>query len=138
MGLLLQDMNSMVKTVMAIEREVDEARSIQDASAKDKRKESQPSSPSSGKKHRTSTQLGFQGQGRDYQGQGQDQSSQDGRHFKAPSQQGQRACFQCHQPGYLRWDYPRRQGSQGYGTPQSQSSVEHAQTQFVPPYPIMG
>ena len=34
MGLLLQDMNLMVKTNMAIEREVDDARSIRDASVK--------------------------------------------------------------------------------------------------------
>ena len=39
-GLLLQDMNSMVRTTMAIEREVDDARSIRDASASVKRKES--------------------------------------------------------------------------------------------------
>ena len=50
MGLLLRDMNSMVKTAMAIEREVDDARSIQNAGASDKRKESQLSSSSSGKK----------------------------------------------------------------------------------------
>ena len=49
-GLLLQDMNLMVKTTMAIEMEVDDARSIRDADAKDKRKESQPSSSSSRKK----------------------------------------------------------------------------------------
>ena len=49
-GLLLQDMDLMVKTAMAIEREVDNARSIRDASVKDKRKESQPYSSSSGKK----------------------------------------------------------------------------------------
>ena len=60
-GLLLQDMDLMVKTTMAIEREVDDARSIQDASVKDKRKESQLSSSSSGKKHTTSTSQGFQG-----------------------------------------------------------------------------
>ena len=58
-GLLLQDMNSMVRTVMKhkgpIEREVDEAQSIRDACASDKRKESQLSSSSSGKKQRTST-----------------------------------------------------------------------------------
>ena len=59
MGLLLQDMNLMVKTTMAIEREVDDARSIRDMGIKDKRKESQPSS--SGKKHRTSDPQGFQG-----------------------------------------------------------------------------
>ena len=39
-GLLLQDMDLMVKTTMAIEREVDDALSIRDAGAKDKRKES--------------------------------------------------------------------------------------------------
>ena len=35
MGLLLQDLDSMVKIAMAIEREVDDARSIWDAGAKD-------------------------------------------------------------------------------------------------------
>ena len=49
-GLLLQDMNLMVRTAMAIEREVDDARSIRNAGASDKRKESQLSSSSSGKK----------------------------------------------------------------------------------------
>ena len=67
-GLLLQDMHLMVKTIMAIEREVDYTQSIWDVGVKDKRKESQPSSSSSGKKQRTSTSQGFQGQGRDYQG----------------------------------------------------------------------
>ena len=38
-GLPLQDLNSMVKTTMAIKREVDVSRSIRDAGAKDKRKE---------------------------------------------------------------------------------------------------
>ena len=49
-GLLLKDMNLMVKTAMAIERKVDDARSIQDAGVKDKRMESQPSSSSLRKK----------------------------------------------------------------------------------------
>ena len=40
MGLLLQDMDLMVKTAMAIEREVDNIWSIWDAGVKDKRKES--------------------------------------------------------------------------------------------------
>ena len=35
LGLLLQDMDLMVKTAMAIEREVDDARSIRDVSVKD-------------------------------------------------------------------------------------------------------
>ena len=38
MGLLLQDTNSMVKTVMAIEREVDDTWNILDAGVKDKLK----------------------------------------------------------------------------------------------------
>ena len=74
-GLLLQDMDLMVKKTMAIKREVDDARSIQDEGASGRRKESQLSSSSSGKKQKTSTLLGFQRQGRGYQGQGQDQSS---------------------------------------------------------------
>ena len=49
----------MVKTTMAIEREVDDARSIQDVGVKDKRRKSQPSSSSSGKKQKTSTPQGF-------------------------------------------------------------------------------
>ena len=51
----------MVKIAMAIKREVDEAWSIQDAGASDKRKESQLSYSSSGMKKRTSTLRGFQG-----------------------------------------------------------------------------
>ena len=39
-GLLLQDIDFMVKIAMAIKREVDDARSIRDAGVKDKRKES--------------------------------------------------------------------------------------------------
>ena len=54
-GLLLQDLDLMVKTTMTIEREVDDARSIRDAGASDKRKKSQLSSSSPGKKQRTST-----------------------------------------------------------------------------------
>ena len=48
-GFLLQDIDSMVRTAMAIEREIEDARSIRDAGASGKRKEDQPSS-SSGKK----------------------------------------------------------------------------------------
>ena len=64
-GLLLQDMDLMVKIAMTIEREVDDAQSIRDAGVKDKRKESQPSSSSLGKEQRTSSPQGFQGQGWD-------------------------------------------------------------------------
>ena len=67
--LLLQDMDTMVRTAMAIERKVDDAQNIWDASViKYKRDESQPSSSSSVKKQRTSIPRGFQGQGHGYQG----------------------------------------------------------------------
>ena len=52
-GLRLQDMDSMVRTVLDIEREIEDARDIRDASAGGKRKEDQPSS-SLGKRQRTS------------------------------------------------------------------------------------
>ena len=48
-GLLLQDMDSMVRTTIAIERKIDDAWSIRDTSASDRRKEGQPFS-SLGKK----------------------------------------------------------------------------------------
>ena len=38
MGLFLQDMDLMVKTAMAIEREVDDAQNIREAGVEDKRK----------------------------------------------------------------------------------------------------
>ena len=63
-------MDFMVRTAMAIEREVDGARNIRDEGVKDKRRESQPFSSSSRKKQRSSTLQGFQGQDRGYQGQG--------------------------------------------------------------------
>ena len=66
-GFLLQDMDYMVRTTMAIEREVDDTRSIQDMGASAKRKENQSSS-SSKKKQKTSVSYKFQGQGRGYQG----------------------------------------------------------------------
>ena len=47
-GFLLQDMDLMVRTTMAIEREADDAWNIRDASVKDKMKETQPSSSSLG------------------------------------------------------------------------------------------
>ena len=48
-------MDLMVKTIMAIEREVDNSQSIRDSGVKGKKRESQPSTSSSGKKQRTST-----------------------------------------------------------------------------------
>ena len=59
-GLLLKDMDSMVRTALAIKREIDDAWSIRDTGAGDKRKEGQPSS-SSGKKQRTSVPRRFSG-----------------------------------------------------------------------------
>ena len=53
-GLFLEDMDSIVRTTLAIEREVEDAQSIWDDGAIVKRKESQPSSSSSGKKQRIS------------------------------------------------------------------------------------
>ena len=79
----------------------------------EKRKEDQPSS-SSGKRHKTYAPRVFQGRGRGYQGQGQ---------TRASTQLGSLTCFHCHQLGYVRRDCPHRQGSQGFGTTQSQSSV---------------
>ena len=51
-GLCLQDMDSMVETTLAIEREMEDAQGIRDASAGGNRKEDQPSS-SLGKRQRT-------------------------------------------------------------------------------------
>ena len=42
-GFLLQDMNSMVRTAMTIEREIDDTRSIRDMRVSAKRKENQSS-----------------------------------------------------------------------------------------------
>ena len=49
-GLLLQDLDLMVKTAMAIDREVDDAWNIREAGVQDKRKDIQPFSSSPGKK----------------------------------------------------------------------------------------
>ena len=78
-----------------------------------KRKEDSSSS-NQGKKQKTSVSHGPQRQRQGYQDQGQDGPF---------SQAGQVICYFCRQPGHFRWDSPRRQESQGYGTPQSQSSM---------------
>ena len=66
-GLRLQDMDSMVRAALTMEREIEDAWSSRDAGVSSKRKESQSSS-SSGKKLRASSSRGFQDRG--YPGQG--------------------------------------------------------------------
>ena len=61
-------MDSMVSTALIIEREVDDACSIRDAGASDKKRGSQASSSGSGKKQRTSVPRGFQGRDTGQQG----------------------------------------------------------------------
>ena len=95
-GFLIQDMDSMVTMAMAIEREIENAWSIQNASIGGKRKESQTSSRSR-KKPKASSSRGFQGQGRDYQGQSQ---------TRTPSQSEPITCYHCHHPRHMRRDCP--------------------------------
>ena len=76
----------MVRTSLAIRREVDDTRSIRDIGASTKRKENQ-SSYSLGKKQKTYIPLGFQGRGQGYQGQG---------HTRASIQSGPMTFFHFH------------------------------------------
>ena len=78
-----------------------------------KRKED-PSSSNPRKKQKTSVSQGYPGRGRGHQDQGRDGTF---------SQAGQMMCYFCRQLEHFRRDCPRRHESQGYGTPQSQSSV---------------
>ena len=101
---------------MTTEGEVDVMRGIQNRGAGTKRKED-PSSSNLGKKQKTSVSQGYPGRGRGHQDQGQDGTF---------SQAGQIMCYFYRQPGHFRQDCPRRQESQGYRTPQSQSLVRRA------------
>ena len=120
--------DSMVRIALAIEREVDDTRSIRDMGSSAKRKENQSSS-SSMKKQKTSASHGFQRQSRGYPGQGQTRVSSQSEHMTR---------YFYHQPGHKRQDCPQRQGSQGFGIAQSQSSLRQARKQFIPPHPNVG
>ena len=120
-GLRLQDMDSMVGTTLTIKREIEDARSTRDVSVSRKRKESQSSS-NSGKRQRASNSRGFQSRG--HLGQGQ---------MRVAGQAGQMVCYHCLQLGHMRRDCPQRQGSQGFGTTQSQSVAGQKRIQYVPP-----
>ena len=120
-GLRLQDMDSMVGTALTIEREIEDARSTRDAGASSERKDSQSSS-SSGKRQRASSSRGSQSRG--HLGQGQ---------MRVAGQAGQMVCNHCQQPRHMRRDCLQRQGSQGFGTAQSQSVAGQERIQYVPP-----
>ena len=47
-------------------------------------------------------------------------------------------CYHCQQPEHMRRDCPQRQGSQDFGTTQSQLDIGQERVQFIPPHPNMG
>ena len=125
-GLHLQDMDSMVGIALTIKREIEDARSTQDAGVSSKRKESQSSS-SSGNKQRASSSRGFQSHG--HLGQGQ---------IRVVGLARQMVCYHCQQPRHMRRNCPQRQGSQGFGTTQYQLAVGQERIQYIPPQPGTG
>ena len=134
-GLRLQDMDSMVGTALTIERDMEDARNTQDASVSGKRKDSQSSS-SSGKRQRASSSRGSQSHG--HPGQGQMRVAGQAGQMRVSSQAGQMVCYHCQQPGHMRRDCPQRQGSQGFGTSQSQSVADQERIQYIPPHHSTG
>ena len=46
-------------------------------------------------------------------------------------------CYLCRQLGHVRWDCLKIQGSQDFGTAQSQLAVEQESIQFIPPHSSM-
>ena len=109
---------------------MEDARNTWDASVSGKRKDSQSSS-SLGKRQRASSSRGSQSHG--HPGQGHMRVSGQAGQMRVTTQAGQMVCYHCQKSGHMRRDCPRRQGSQGFGTAQSQSVAGHERIQYVPP-----